>query len=262
MKTLPTRPLPHSGAQPAPHKREQQSHAGAPQRPMPPNLERRSGANGREVRNVAFELKSVGADGVIEGCGSAFGVRDSYDDVIAAGAYAATLAAHKAAGTMPAMLWQHDATAPIGIWTEMVEDANGLRVKGQLALDTVKGAEAYALMKLGALNGLSIGFVSKEWTYDRETDVRTLTEVELWEVSVVTFPSNDKSRITGIKAADVAGIKTIRQAEQSLRDAGFSADAAKALIAEVKRIALDERDAHEATAALKAAERLLNSLTS
>lgn len=232
------------------------------ERPLLPKLERKSGTGGREVHNIAFELKSVSSDGVIEGCGSAFGVRDSYDDVITAGAYAATLAAHKAAGTMPAMLWQHDATTPIGIWTEMAEDANGLRVKGQLALDTVKGAEAYALMKMGALNGLSIGFVSKQWTYDRELDVRTLTEVDLWEVSVVTFPSNDKSRITGIKAADVAGIKTIRQAEQSLRDAGFSADAAKAMIAEVKRIALDERDAHEATAALKAAERLLNSLTS
>jgi hypothetical protein len=78
----------------------------------------------------------------------------------------------------------------------------------------------------------------------------------------VTFPANDKARITGVKAADVAGIKTIRQAEQALRDAGFSADAAKALIAEVKRIAFDERDAHEAAAALKAADRLLNSLTS
>jgi len=115
---------------------------------------------------------------------------------------------------------------------------------------------------MGALNGLSIGFVSKQWAYDRDTDVRTLTEVELWEVSLVTFPANEAARITGIKAADVAGIKTIRQAEQTLRDAGFSADAAKALIAEVKRIALDERDAHEAAAALKAADRLLQSLTS
>jgi HK97 family phage prohead protease len=232
------------------------------ERSLPPKLERKSGAGGREERNVAFELKSLSDDGTIEGYGSVFGVRDSYDDVIAPGSYAITLAAHRAAGTMPAMLWQHDATVPIGVWTEMFEDTKGLRIKGKLALDTVKGAEAYALMKMGALNGLSIGFVSKEWGYDRDTDVRTLTEVELWEVSLVTFPSNDKSRITGIKAADVAGVKTIRQAEQSLRDAGFSADAAKALIAEVKRIALDERDAHEATAAMKAAERLLISLTS
>jgi len=227
---------------------------------LPFNLELREHAGGREVRNFVLQLKAVGDDGTVEGYGSVFGVRDSYDDVIAAGAYAASLAAHKAAGTMPAMLWQHDPSAPIGVWTEMVEDSKGLRIKGKLALDTVKGAEAYALLKMGALNGLSIGFVSKQWAYDRETDVRTLTEVDLWEVSLVTFPANDKSRITGVKAADVVGIKTIRQAEQALRDAGISADAAKALIAEVKRIALDERDAHEA--ALKAADRLLQSLTS
>jgi HK97 family phage prohead protease len=231
-----------------------------------PALERKNAAGappgGREVRNLVLQLKAVGDDGTVEGYGSVFGVRDSYDDVIAAGAYAASLAAHKAAGTMPAMLWQHDATVPIGIWIEMVEDSKGLRIKGKLALDTVKGAEAYALLKMGALNGLSIGFISKQWAYDRETDVRTLTEVELWEVSLVTFPANDKSRITGVKSADIAGIKTIRQAEQALRDAGLPADTAKALIAEVKRIALDERDAHEAAAALKAADRLLQSIQS
>ncbi|MDP1007181.1 HK97 family phage prohead protease, partial [Klebsiella pneumoniae] len=90
----------------------------------------------------------------------------------------------------------------IGIWTEMVEDSKGLRIKGQLALETVLGKEAHALLKLGALNGLSIGFVSKQWTYDRDTDVRTLTELDLWEVSLVTFPANGKARVTNVKAAD------------------------------------------------------------
>lgn len=229
---------------------------------LPRDLERRDTSGGREVRNIAFELKAAGDDGTVEGYGSVFGVRDDYDDVIARGAYVSSLAAHKAAGTMPAMLWQHDPSTPIGVWTEMVEDSKGLKIKGQLALDTVKGKEAHALLKMGAINGLSIGFLAKQWAYDRETDVRTLTEIDLWEVSLVTFPANDKARVTGVKAAEVAGIKTIRQAEQALRDAGFSADAAKALIAEVKRIALDERDAHEAAAALKAANRLLQSLTS
>lgn len=225
-------------------------------------LETRNARGGREVRSVVLQLKATDAnDGTVEGYGSVFGVLDNYDDVIAPGAFIASLQAHTAACTMPAMLYQHDATMPIGIWIDMVEDAKGLRIKGRLALDTVKGAEVYALLKMGALSGLSIGFVSKQWAYDRETDVRTLTEVELWEVSLVTFPANEAARITGVKAADVAGIKTVRQAEQSLRDAGFSSDAAKAFIAEVKRIALDERDAHEATAALKAAERLLTSLT-
>ena len=162
---------------------------------------------------------------------------------------------------MPAMLWQHEADEPIGVWTEMSEDAKGLKVRGQLCLDTSCGKEAYALLKMGALNGLSIGFISRQWSYDTETDIRTLTEVDLWEVSLVTFPANESARVIGVKASDVAGITSIRQAEQALRDAGISADTAKALIASVKRIALDERDAHGAAAAMKAADRLLNSLS-
>lgn len=225
-------------------------------------LERRDAAGGREVRSYALQIKAAGDDGTVEGYGSVFGVRDNYDDVIAPGAFAACLKAHQVAGTMPAMLWQHDACEPIGVWTEMVEDSKGLRIKGQLALDTMRGKEAHALLKLGALNGLSIGFVSKQWSYDRDTEVRTLTEIDLWEVSLVTFPANEKARVTSVKAADVGSLKTIRQAEKALRDAGFSDDAAKAFVAGVKRIALDERDAHEAAAAIKAANRLLASLQS
>ncbi|MEY5100383.1 MAG: hypothetical protein RJA36_3102 [Pseudomonadota bacterium] len=224
-------------------------------------LEHRQAAGVREVRAYALQIKAAGDDGTIEGYGSVFGVRDQYDDVIASGAFVDSLKQHKAAGTLPAMLWQHDAGTPIGVWTDMAEDSKGLRVKGQLALETVKGKEAHALLKLGAINGLSIGFMSKQWAYDRETDVRTLTEIDLWEVSLVTFPANEKARITGVKAADLAGIQTIRQAEQALRDAGLSADTAKALIAEVRRITLGERDASGAAAAMKAAQRLLDSLT-
>jgi len=224
-------------------------------------LEIREAAGGREVRSFAMQIKATGEDGMIEGYGSVFGVADSYDDVIARGAFAASLKAHKAAGTMPAMLWQHEADEPIGVWTEMSEDAKGLKVRGQLCLDTSCGKEAYALLKMGALNGLSIGFISRQWSYDTETDIRTLTEVDLWEVSLVTFPANESARVIGVKASDVAGITSIRQAEQALRDAGISADTAKALIASVKRIALDERDAHGAAAAMKAADRLLNSLS-
>lgn len=224
-----------------------------------PTLDLRHAAGGRQVRAFSLQIKATGDDGSVEGYGSVFGVRDDYDDVIVAGAFQACLAAHKAAGTMPAMLWQHDPTEPIGIWTEIVEDAKGLRIKGQLALETARGREAYALLKIGALNGLSIGFEAVEWSYDGE--LRILAVVDLWEVSLVTFPANREARITSVKAADVAGIKTIRQAEQALRDAGVSADTAKALIAGVKRIALEERDAREAVvAATKAADRLLRIL--
>lgn len=228
-----------------------------------PVLETKESAGGREVRSFALQLKATGDDGTVEGYGSVFGVRDNYDDVIASGAFLSSLSGHKAAGTMPAMLWQHDGSQPIGIWTEMVEDAKGLRIKGRLALGTAQGKEAHELLKMGALNGLSIGFISKQWAYDRETEVRTLTEIDLWEVSLVTFPANEKARITNVKAADVASVKTVRQAEKALRDAGFSDDAAKAFVAGVKQIALDERDAHGATvAAISAADRLITLLKS
>jgi hypothetical protein len=227
-------------------------------------LERRGAADRRDVRSFALSLKATGDDGVIEGYASVFGVRDSYDDVIVAGAFTASLAEHKAAGTMPAMLWQHDSDQPIGVWTEMSEDTRGLRVKGQLCMDSAKGKEAYALLKMGAINGLSIGFRSVPGTsrYNDE-GVRILSAIELWEVSPVTFPSNAAARVTGVKGAALADITTVRQAELALRDAGFSADQAKAFIAAVKRSqAPDHRDGDGAAAAMKAANRLLDSLTS
>lgn len=224
-------------------------------------LQLKEAPGGREVRAFALEIKAKD-DGTIEGYGSVWGVVDRYDDLIARGAFMESLAAHKAAGTMPAMLWQHDPSEPIGVWLDMIEDDKGLRIKGQLALDTVRGKEAHSLLKLGALNGLSIGFRSVPGTATYNDDgVRVLKQLELWEVSLVTFPANEKARITGVKAADVAGIKTIRQAEKALRDAGFSDDTAKAFLASVKRIALDERDARAANAALAAADRLLANLS-
>jgi hypothetical protein len=189
-----------------------------------------------------------------------FGVPDSYDDVVAAGAFAKSLADHKAAGTMPAMLWQHGSDHPIGVWTEMVEDAKGLRVKGQLAMEVAKGKEAHALLKMGAVNGLSIGFVSKEWAYDRDTEIRTLNAVDLWEVSLVTFPANGKSRVTNVKSADELSVP--KDAERILRDAGFSKADATAFVSRVMRMGEERSDSADSTAkALKAAQRLLENLS-
>ena len=211
--------------------------------------------------DVGFEIKAVNADGTVEGYGSVFGVRDNYDDVISKGAFIQSLKDHKAAGTMPAMLWQHDADKPIGVWTEMVEDEKGLRIKGQLALETVKGKEAHALLKMGALNGLSIGFMSKEWAYDRDTEVRTLTAIDLWEVSLVTFPANEKARVTNVKSADE--LQAPKDAEKVLRDAGFSKSDATAFVSRVMRMGEVRSDSANSTAvAMKAADRLLRSLTS
>lgn len=226
-----------------------------------PKLELRNAPMEHEIRSFVLEMKA-NEDGTIEGYGSVYNVIDKYNDTIAPGAFQQSLAAHKSAGTLPAMLWQHNSAQPCGVWLEMVEDEKGLRLKGQLALDTVLGKEAHALIKMGALNGLSIGFICRKWIYDDETDLRTLLEIDLWEVSLVTFPANSKARVTNIKSADIANYTTIRQAERALRDAGFSDEAAKAHIALVKRLALDERDAHEISKLLKSADRLLVSLNS
>ena len=223
--------------------------------------ERKDAGGGREVRSFALQIKAAGDDGTVEGYGSVFGVRDNYDDVIAKGAFVKSLKDHKAAGTMPAMLWQHDADKPIGVWTEMVEDEKGLRIKGQLAMETIKGKEAHALLKMGALNGLSIGFMSKEWAYDRDTEVRTLTAIDLWEVSLVTFPANEKARVTNVKSADE--MATPKDAEKALRDAGFSKSDATAFVSRVMRMGEVRSDSANSTAvAMKAADRLLRSLTS
>ena len=210
---------------------------------------------GRQTRSFALSLKSVGDDGLIEGYGSVFGVRDSYSDIVAPGAFKGSLAAHKAAGTMPALLWQHDVSEPIGVWLEMGEDQHGLRIKGRLALETARGKEAHTLLKMGALNGLSIGFMTKDWTYDRQTDIRTVTQLELWEVSLVTFPSNSAARVTSVRSADEIG--TPKDAERILRDAGFSRADATAFVSCLIRMGQARREAADTTAqVIKAAQRL------
>lgn len=216
--------------------------------------------DGRMTRACRIQIKAVGDDGTIEGYASVFGVVDNWDDIIAPGAFSATIAEHKAAGTMPAMLWQHEEDEPIGVWMDMAEDAKGLRVKGKLCLDTSCGKEAYALLKVGAISGLSVGFVTKAYTYDTETDIRTLTEIDLWEVSLVTFPANAKARVTNIKSSDDIGAP--KDAERILRDAGFSKADATAYVSRVMRMGEDRRDAAKSTAiALQAAQRLIQSLT-
>ncbi len=220
--------------------------------------ESRGAVGSTAIRTYALSIKAAD-DGKIDGYGSVFGVRDQYDDVIAKGAFEKSLIAHRAVGTLPAMLWQHNPSEPIGVWTEMAEDATGLRIRGQLALDTVRGKEAHALLKLGALNGLSIGFMAKQWAYDQEADVRTLTEIDLWEVSLVTFPANELARVTSVKSADMGAPK---DAERILRDAGFSKADATAFVSRVMRMGEERRDSADSAAeALKAVDRLLKSLS-
>lgn len=188
-----------------------------------------------KTRDVVFELKSLDESGAFEGYGSVFGVKDSYDEIVAPGAFAESLAS----GKMPALLWQHRSGEPIGVYTAMAEDNIGLKVTGQLALKTARGAEAYELLKMGAISGLSIGFVTREDSYDRVSGVRTLKKVDLWEVSLVTFPANDAARVQGVKS-----VTTERDFERLLtRDAGFSRSEARLIINEGFKTFMATRDA-------------------
>jgi HK97 family phage prohead protease len=218
-------------------------------------LERKDNKSQREVRSFQLEIRAA-EDGTVEGYGSVFDVQDSYADVIEKGAFAKSISTHKSAKSMPAMLWQHDSSQPIGVWTSMSEDDNGLRVTGRLAMDTVKGKDAHALLKMGALNGLSIGFMTKQYRYDEETDIRTLTEVDLWEVSLVTFPANTQARVTQVKSAD--DLQTLKDAERILRDSGFSKQDALAFVSRVKTLA-SRSDSDEDMGGLKQALLALRS---
>ena len=133
-------------------------------------------------------------DCVIEGYASLFGAQDQGGDVVAPGAYAATLARKSRPGGAVKMLWQHDPLKPIGVWDEVREDAKGLYVKGRILSDVALGREALALLEAGAIDGLSIGYRTVR-SEKLQSGGRKLIEVDLWEVSVVTFPMLPEARV-------------------------------------------------------------------
>lgn len=217
----------------------------------------------RSLLSAPLELKALTDDGTFEGLASTFGPpADLQGDVIEPGAFAASLAEHRSAGTMPSLLWHHDASDPIGRWDEIRETEAGLSVRGKFTLTVQQAAEAHALLKDGALNGLSIGFrVRESRTGDGDVG-RVLTDIELIEISIVTLPANQRARITNVKAADF--IHARRQLERFLRDSGISkSDAtwiASGWTAPAQRDS--EGDGSKALAGeLRSAIRILESLT-
>ncbi len=127
---------------------------------------------------------------------------DAQGDVVERGAFRASLDAWRTKGRRPAMLWQHDPNQPIGLWTDLQEDAIGLRVEGRLLLTVQAGADAYERVKAGVCSGLSIGFQAIEARRDRKSGLRHLMRVNLWEISLVTFPANHDARVAAVKAGD------------------------------------------------------------
>jgi HK97 family phage prohead protease len=153
----------------------------------------------------------------ISGYASLFGKSDQGGDTVERGAYAASLAK----GRSIKMLWQHDPAQPIGVWDEVREDDRGLWVKGRLLTDVAKGREAASLIGAGAIDGLSIGYRTVKARKD-DKGGRLLSELELWEVSLVTFPMLPDARV---------GAKEDDPAETTLRDLAAAFEGARRLMA-------------------------------
>ncbi len=156
-------------------------------------------ASMRERKRMAFALqvKALGADGTFAGYASVFDIVDNQKDIMMKGAFSATL--KQGAGAVK-LLWQHQQDEPIGVFERMFEDSVGLYVEGRLLLDVQKANEAYALLKAGAVSGLSIGYSPVRYKIDANSGVRMLAEVDLFEVSLVTFPANAAATVTVVKS--------------------------------------------------------------
>lgn len=163
-----------------------------------------------------FEVKSLAGDGSFAGYASVFHVVDTQRDVIAPGAFRLSLKER----TQPVqLLWQHQWAEPIGVIESLFEDTRGLFIKGRLLMEVARAKEAYALLKAGVLKGLSIGYNVTRARRDAETGIRTLLEVDLREVSLVTFPANEAAQVTVIKSADgeiARFLEALARVEESL----------------------------------------------
>ncbi len=174
----------------------------------------------RKHIDYPLALESIDDNGSFAGYASIFNITDSHKDIIIRGAFQRTLAENNDVK----LLWQHQMNEPIGIITELREDDKGLYVEGKLLLDVQRGKEAYSLLRSGAINGLSIGYTAVTFDYN-ENGIRVLSDVDLWEISLVTFPANTQAGITKIKGELPS---TVREFEHFLREAGFSRKSAKA----------------------------------
>ena len=219
-------------------------------------------ASAKEVEKESIEIKSSikaydNEDedknyGTFEGYGSVFGNKDLGNDVIEAGAFAKSLKKRKPQNVK--LLYQHKSDMPIGVFDEIREDDHGLVVKGRLALKTQAGAEAYELLKMGALDGLSIGFRvnPQQVSYDKRGGKRIIKEVDLMEVSLVTFPMNPQATVRSVKGEQY----TIREWENGLRDAfNLSRSEAKVAAKAVTKC-FDQREVDESAELVDAIKEL------
>lgn len=203
----------------------------------------------KKTANFPFEIKTISETGAFSGYASVFGNEDLWGDIVVAGAFSKSIAEKK-----PAMLWQHNSDEPIGVWVVLAEDEKGLYVEGQLLINGVARAkEAYELLVAKAISGMSIGYVPVVWEWQKKEDsrneIRLLKEVDLWEISLVTFPANTEARV-----GDVKDLNTLRDIEGFLRDAGCSRNEAKGIIAQIRDVQRDaDNDENEEKKAIREA---------
>lgn len=165
-----------------------------------------------------LQIKQIDEQGRFAGYASIFGVVDSQNDMILEGAFGKTLAEN---GGDIKLLWQHSFDEPIGIFTNIREDARGLYVEGRLLLDVQRAKEAHALLKAGAIAGLSIGYVPVDYHIDPQNGVRVLHEVALYEVSFVTFPANDQARVSAVKGEEAPAVEHKAYWSGAIRNSDF-----------------------------------------
>lgn len=199
-----------------------------------------------EIKRAPFKIEEIDEAGAFEGYASLFDREDLGHDLVERGAFERSLSQRSASGVR--MLFQHDPAEPIGAWEAIREDEKGLYVKGHLTLDVARARDVHALMRAGALDGLSIGFHTVKAVRNRTTGARHLVEIDLWEISIVTFPMQPEARVSAVKTL---GMPTARELERRLiRETGLTRQQARALIAGGYKAAFAERDAHASVADL------------
>lgn len=185
-----------------------------------------------------FETKSENGNefAFFSGYASTFGNIDGAGDIIVEGAFTKTLQENPNVK----LLWQHDTWQVVGSILEMRQDSKGLYITSRLNLGTKMGREAYALLKAGDIDSMSIGYRVIDSDYDSKKDIRTLKEVFLAEVSLVTFPANKQAKIMSVKSIEKAD--SLSDIEDILKNKGFSNKQSKALVARIKSLAMAQRD--------------------
>jgi HK97 family phage prohead protease len=178
----------------------------------------------KETKSLTLDI-ALNEEGKFSGYASVFNVPDRQNDIVLPGAFKRTLIER---GGEVKLLWQHSFEEPIGVIENLYEDNTGLFMEARLLLDVSRGKEAYSLLKAGAVEGLSIGYTVTQYDYAPKTGHRLIKDVDLWEVSLVTFPANAQAKVAKVKKLDVLP-KTIREFERFLHESGFSRDRAREL---------------------------------